>query len=261
MVEMMSENIKIAADLIRNSKFTTAFTGAGISVESGIPSFRGDGGLWSKYDPQTLDLGYFLEQPAGSWKIIKEIFYDFFGKAKPNTAHLVLAEMEKKGLLARTITQNIDNLHQEAGSRTVFEFHGNCKNLICLHCSATYHSWDVGMDELPPHCRQCGGILKPGFVFFGESIPQVPLTAAYEAAIRSEVFLIIGTTGEVAPANQFPYLAKSNGAKIIEVNPNESNYTRSITNIFLQGKAGEIMERLSSELFSPSLDNDQDGID
>ena len=249
----INEDIKRAITLLRQSSFTTAYTGAGISVESGIPPFRGEGGLWTKYDPELLDINHFMQDPLSAWKIIKEIFYDFFGKAKPNRAHLVLAEMEQKGILSRVITQNIDNLHQEAGSVKVFEFHGNSKNLVCLACLKQYHISEVSLEHLPPTCRQCGGLLKPDFVFFGEGIPQFPLSAAYEAANISEVFLIIGTTGEVMPANQIPFLAKSNGVSIIEVNPEESNYTRNITDIFLKGKATEIMERISTGLFSPPL--------
>ena len=248
-------NIDRAVEVLLKSNFTTAYTGAGISVESGIPPFRGDGGLWTKYDPYLLDIDHFLQNPKGAWEIIKEIFYNYFGSAKPNRAHSVLAEMEKKGLLGRTITQNIDNLHQEAGCRHVFDFHGNSKRMVCLSCHSYYQAIEINLDFLPPTCRQCGGILKPDFVFFGESIPQVPLAAAYEAADISDVFLIIGTTGEVMPANQFPLLAKEHGATIIEVNPKESNYTPAITDIFLQGKATEIMELLAQALFTPSLDN------
>ena len=245
--------IRDAADLMRNSKFTTAYTGAGISVESGIPPFRGDEGLWSRYDPKYLDIGHFLESPLESWGVIKEIFFDFFGEAKPNKAHLALSNLELKGLIARVITQNIDNLHQEAGSREVFEFHGNSKRLVCLACFALYPHTEVSLDHLPPTCRQCGGLLKPDFVFFGEAIPQLPLAAAYEAASLSGVFLVIGTTGEVMPANQIPFLAKSQGAKIIEVNLTESYYTTRITDVFLQGKAGEVMELLERELLSTAL--------
>jgi NAD-dependent deacetylase len=257
----MTDKIKEAAIILKRSRFTTAFTGAGISVESGIPSFRGNGGLWQKYDPKVLDLQYFLHEPAGSWVVIKEIFYDFFGAAKPNKAHRVLARMEKEGLLGRTITQNIDNLHQEAGSAILSEFHGNSKNLVCLHCHRRYRSGQISLEHFPPTCLECGGILKPDFVFFGEAIPQLPLAEAYEAATLSDVFLIIGTTGEVMPANQIPLMAKEHGATIIEVNPEPSNYTDHITDIFLQGRATEIMQKLEEQLFSPALDNDQDGID
>ncbi len=255
------DNIDKAAELLKNSRFTTAFTGAGISVESGIPPFRGPGGLWEKYDPYTLDLPHFLADPAGAWVLIKEIFYDFFGKAKPNKAHQVLARMERESLLARTITQNIDNLHQEAGSRIVSEFHGNSKRLVCLHCHREYGVAGISLDHLPPTCRECGGVLKPGFVFFGEAIPARALSESAEAASWSDVFLIIGTTGEVMPANQVPRMARENGATIIEINPEPSNYTRSVTDIFLQGKATEVMQALEERLFAPSLDDDQHRVD
>jgi len=257
----INDDIIRAADAILTSKFTTAYTGAGISVESGIPPFRGEGGLWTKYDPNLLDIDHFMQDPLSAWKIINEIFYNFFGKAKPNKAHRVLADMEQRGLLGRTITQNIDNLHQEAGCKYVFDFHGNSKRLVCLSCNAFYPVSEVNLDHLPPTCRQCGGLLKPDFVFFGESIPQIPLAAAYEATTISDVFLIIGTTGEVMPANQFPFLAKKSGSTIIEVNPHESNYTSVVTDIFLQGKATEMMGLLADALFTPALDNDQDCID
>ena len=252
----IEQSIDKAVKVIRRSKFTTAYTGAGISVESGIPAFRGEGGLWTKYDPNLLDIDHFLNDPLKAWETIKEIFYNYFGSAKPNRAHMVLADMERRGFLGRIITQNIDNLHQEAGCKHVFDFHGNSKRLVCLSCHSYYPVTRVSLDHLPPTCRQCGGLLKPDFVFFGESIPQIPLTAAYEAANISDVFLIIGTTGEVTPANQFPVIAKENGATIIEVNPNESNYTSSITDIFLKGKATEMMGLLADALFTPTLDND-----
>jgi NAD-dependent deacetylase len=143
----------------------------------------------------------------------------------------------------------------------VFEFHGNSKNLCCTHCNRKYMAGEISLDHFPPTCRECGGILKPDFVFFGEAIPQLPMAAAYEAATLSDVFLIIGTTGEVMPANQIPLMAKEYGATIIEVNPEPSKYTPEITDIFLQGKATEIMARLENRLFSPALDDDQDGID
>jgi NAD-dependent deacetylase len=254
------QNIDRAAKAILSSKFTTAYTGAGISVESGIPPFRGEGGLWTKYDPNLLDIDHFHQNPKQAWVIIKDIFYNYFGDAKPNRAHIVLAEMEKRGIMGRTITQNIDNLHQEAGCRHVYDFHGNSKRMVCLSCQSVYPASEVNLDHLPPTCRMCGGLLKPDFVFFGEAIPQVPLAAAHEAAAISDVFLIIGTTGEVMPANQFPLIAKENGATIIEVNLHESNYTPAVTDIFLQGKATEIMELLAVRLFTPALDNDQDGV-
>lgn len=251
----IEDNIRLAADYIRKSRFTTAFTGAGVSVESGIPSFRGSDGIWSRYNPEVLEISSFLSNPAESWKAIKEIFYDFMGKALPNDAHLTLARMENEGLLGRIITQNIDNLHQEAGSRLISEFHGNSGVLYCLECTRKYPVREISLDHLPPTCRECGGLLKPGFVFFGEGIPQKALADAHEAASISDVFLVIGTTGEVMPANQFPPIAKSFGATIIEINPEPSLYTDRITDIFIRGKAAEMMKRIGQYLFTPTLDN------
>ena len=247
---MPMTKIQEAAELIRSSSYTTAFTGAGISVESGIPPFRGPSGLWDKYDPIVLDINYFYEHPQESWKVIKEIFYDFFGKANPNDAHYVLARMEKAGLLKNIITQNIDSLHQKAGSEVVYEFHGSSRNLVCTKCGKKYTVADLDFDHdhIPYFCPSCGGLIKPDFVFFGEGIPPEAYQQSVEAAEKADVFLVIGTTGEIMPASQIPITAKNNGAKIIEVNIEPSNYTDSITDVFLQGKATEVMNALANEL-------------
>jgi len=239
-----------AVDWLRHSSYTTAFTGAGISVESGIPPFRGPQGLWSKYDPIVLDLGYFHKHPLESWKVIKEIFYDFFGKAKPNAAHSALAGMQKAGFLKNIITQNIDNLHQEAGSSEVIEFHGNSHALICTHCGKTFGIQDISLEQLPVNCDVCGALVKPDFIFFGEGIPVKAYEESLEAAQKADVFLVIGTTGESMPAGQIPVIAKQNGAKIIEVNTETSNYTYGITDLFLKGKASEILRQISSQLIN-----------
>jgi len=244
----MNNLIEKVVKALRESKHTTAFTGAGISVESGIPPFRGPEGLWSKYNPEILDIGYFNEHPLESWKVIKEIFYDFFSFAKPNLAHLSLARMEEKGLLSAIITQNIDNLHQEAGSKKVIEYHGNSQQLICPHCHKQFKPDEINLNNLPPRCPADASVLKPDFVFFGEPVPGTAHTLSSEESQNAEVFLLIGTTGEVMPAAIVPRLAKENGATIIEVNPKESFYTNEITDIFLQGKAGDVMERIVSKL-------------
>ncbi len=241
--------IKEAAKLIKQSKFTIAFTGAGISVESGIPPFRGEHGLWNKYDPKVLDLGYYLTHSAECWVYIREIFYDFFAGTKPNRAHEVLAEMEQKGLLQAVITQNIDNLHFEAGSKTVHEFHGNSKKLKCLRCGHVYDVAEVDLKKLPPTCREDGEILKPNFIFFGEGIPHEAYADSFDAAEKAEVCLIIGSTGEVTPASYVPRTARQAGATIIEINPEESAFTENITDIHLKGKASEILDSLAKQLF------------
>jgi NAD-dependent deacetylase len=235
--------IRTAADIIKSSKYTCVFTGAGVSVESGIPPFRGENGLWNKIDPVFLDINYFYKNSLRSWELIKKIFYDFFGKAKPNNAHIGIAELEKKGYVKSIITQNIDNLHQLAGSKTVYEFHGNSRYLICTECKKKYNITEIDLEILPPKCENCNGLLKPDFVFFGEPIPEPARTQSFKQADIADVFLLIGTTGEIQPASMIPFIAKKNNAKIIEINVEPSNYT-NITDVFLNGKATEIIKEL-----------------
>ena len=238
------ENIKEAAELIKNSHYVTAFTGAGISVESGIPPFRGEDGLWSSYNPEILDLSYFYRNPKSSWSAIKQIFYDFWGKASPNPAHEFLYTLEKLGYLKAIVTQNIDNLHQEAGSSTVYEFHGTLKKMVCLQCGSLYKSDKVNLEILPPVCSKCGGILKPDFIFFGEGIPEHAYKNSFEAMEKSDLVIVIGALGEVRPAADMPLIAKNNGAKIIEINIEPTRFTDSITDLFILGKAGEVSREL-----------------
>ena len=238
-----------AAEAIRKSNYTMAFTGAGISVESGIPPFRGENGIWSKYDSSSLELGFFYKNPLESWEVIKQLFYDFFGNAKSNLAHQVLADMERRGELNCVITQNIDNLHQQAGSKVVHEFHGNSQKLLCVKCRTYYTPDDIDLDRLPPKCVKCDGLIKPDFIFFGEGIPTEAYEKSVDAASKAELVIIIGSTGEVMPAAQIPYHAKQNGATIIEVNPDVSNFTNSITDIYLEGKATHVMGKLKEVLF------------
>jgi len=242
---MLDKKLEDAGNLLKNSKHTAAFTGAGISVESGIPPFRGEEGIWNKYDPRYLELSYFMQNPANSWQVISEIFYEFSEKARFNDAHLVLAEWEKSGIVNCVITQNIDNLHQEAGSKTVHEFHGNMKSFVCVRCDEKFQFEDIDLKILPPVCRHCKGLIKPDFIFFGEGIPAGAYNDSLEAAYKADVFIVIGTTGEVMPAAQIPVVAKQNGAAIIEVNKEKSKFTDSITDIFLEGKATEIMNKLA----------------
>lgn len=237
------------ADMLRKARYPIAFTGAGVSVESGIPAFRGDGGIWEKYDPKTLYIDYFYASPKEAWEVIREIFYTFMGRCSPNRAHEVLAHMESEGMLKAIITQNIDNLHQQAGSREVVEFHGNSQRLCCTRCSLTRPASELTLETLPPLC-ECGGIFKPDFVFFGENIPEQAFQASVREVEQCDLLLIVGTSGEVAPASLIPSQARRNGADIIEINPSPSNYTATLTDVFLQGKAGEIFDHLDQLLFS-----------
>ncbi len=241
-------SVKHAVDLIKNSRHTTVFTGAGISVESGIPPFRGENGLWSVYDPKYLDIFYFNTQPAKTWDMLTELFYKHFGNTRPNRAHIAIAELEKKSIVKAVITQNIDNLHQEAGSKNVIEFHGTYRRLVCIHCERRFSYSEEHLKKRPPRCEKCDGILKPDFVFFSEPIPNDANRRSFQEAEIADVFLVIGTTGEIQPASTIPVLAHQNGAKIIEINIKESKFTNAIVDVFLQGKATEIMDQFLAYL-------------
>ena len=246
-MKQMDENILKAIQVIKNAKHLIAFTGAGISVESGIPPFRGEGGLWSKYDPHILDLQTFYSRTKECWTTIKEIFYEYWGTSSPNAAHSGLAKLEEKGILKAVVTMNIDNLHQKAGSRKVIEFHGTLDKMVCIKCGKKYPSGKVSLDTLPPKCS-CGGVLKPDFIFFGEGIPEQAYKESFELAAKSDAVVVVGTTGEVAPASYIPNIAKQHGAKIIEINPKKSAYTDSITDIFIQEKAGTALNTIIKEI-------------
>lgn len=248
-MECSEQDLVKAAGWIVNAKHLVAFTGAGISVESGIPPFRGKGGIWSRYDPSVLDIEYFWSNPLESWKGIAEIFYTHFLDARPNPAHHLLSRLERKGLLKSVITQNIDNMHQEAGSQTVIEYHGNSKWLKCRLCGSRYSLPEVSLETLPPRCTEDHEVLKPDFVFFGEAIPPDAASRSVQEVSSADLLLVVGTTGEVMPAGMLPSIAKSHGARVIEINPEGSAFTVSLTDLFLQGPAGEVSRQLDSYLF------------
>lgn len=239
------DTYKQAADIILKSKHCIVFTGAGISKESGIPPFRGPDGLWSKYDPRMLELNNYINDTEASWKIIKGIFYDFFCSAEPNPAHFVLAEWEKNGIVKSIITQNIDSLHQRAGSKNVIEFHGTNDSFVCLECGAQYKTSALKLSDEVPICEKCGGKLKPNFIFFGELIPIDAAQMSSIEAQNADLILIIGTTGEVYPAAMVPVEAKQNGAFVIEINPEASAFTNKITDLFIKEKASTALTNIN----------------
>ncbi|MBN1595442.1 NAD-dependent deacylase [candidate division FCPU426 bacterium] len=233
-------------EILQQSQRVTVFTGAGISVESGIPPFRGPDGLWQKVDPVIFDIHFFRQHPLKTWEILSAGFLDQLDQAQPNAAHLALAQMENTGMITTVITQNIDGMHQRAGSQQVLEFHGNVQLAVCLSCGRRAARRDLSLTSLPPRCPECGGIFKPDCVFFGEPIPEPAQSRSFQEAFQSDCFLLIGTSGEIMPACMIPTLAKQQGAKIIEINLEPSLYTHSITDCFLPGRATEQMERLLS---------------
>ncbi len=246
-IKMKNNSLSTAAEIIKNASHLTAFTGAGISAESNIPTFRGKGGIWDKYDPQILDIDYFIKNPEKAYPHIKDMFYNVIDKALPNKAHFVLSDWEKQNILKAIITQNIDNLHQKAGSINVIEFHGNTRDLICLECGEIIPVKEADMTKNPVTCPHCGGLLKPDFVYFGEPIPSQAFEESIKQTLLSDVYLVIGTTGIIMPASLLPYKAKENGATIIEINVTPSEYTNKITDIFLQGKATDILSQLNKQ--------------
>ena len=243
-----STSIDTAIDALLESRYTTVFTGAGISVESGIPAFRGEDGLWATHDPAILEIGSFFSNPVSCWESIKEIFYNYYDSALPNSAHKAIGRLEELGFVKKVITQNIDDLHQKGGSKNVIEFHGTLNRLKCISCDVSIEYKRELIEKLPPLCNTCHSVLKPEFVFFGEQIPEIASRLSVEETGRAELFLVIGTTGEVQPASQIPFLAKSNGAKIIEINVKPSRLTHVITDHFIQGRATDVLSAIVNRI-------------
>ncbi len=236
-----------AAKIIANSKIVISFTGAGISAESGIPTFRGSGGLWENYRIEDVATPEgFKKNPKLVWEFYLERRKKI-AKAKPNLGHTALAELEAifekvgKGRRFYVITQNIDNLHQEAGSKNVIELHGNiwftrCSNPSCEK-SKPFLDKKVEYDELPPKCDVCGSYLRPHVVWFGEPLPQDALNDAFDLASVADAVIVVGTSGVVFPAAYVPHIVKESGGKVIEINVEPSAIT-NISDVFIMEKAG-----------------------
>lgn len=232
-VNQYREEIEEAAKIIKSSKYVVALTGAGVSVASGIPPFRGPGGLWTKHgEPPPNDYQRFLEDPVKWWeqRINKTGFYRDFtetlSKADPNPSHFALAELENMGLLKCVITQNIDNLHRRAGSQNVAEIHGNAFLLRCISCGKRFEpkAFSITLDGLPPKCPECKNVVKVDTVFFGEPIPEDVLKKCFLEALKCDAMLSIGTSALVYPAAGLPLRAKQmNNAWLIEINPYETS--------------------------------------
>jgi NAD-dependent deacetylase len=240
--------VKKAAQDILSSQKTIALTGAGISVESGIPDFRSAGGLWSKYDPEEYaHISAFQSNPAKVWQMIKDMM-DLVLGAEPNPAHIALAELEQMGLLSSVITQNVDGLHQRGGSKEVIEFHGSNEWLICLQCGYRQEAASISLEVIPPPCPQCNAILKPDVVFFGEPIPWEAQTRSFEEARTCDLVLVVGTSAVVYPAAGIPTSAKQSGATVVEINMEPTPLTGYISDYLIQGAAGAILPKVVEEV-------------
>ena len=235
------------AGIIRRHPRVVALTGAGISVESGIPDFRSPGGLWERFDPmEYAHIQAFRRHPAKVWQLLKEMD-DTITRARPNPAHYALAELEARGFLTGIITQNVDNLHQEAGSKRVVEYHGNASVFVCDNCRGHLPRETLDFFHTPLYCL-CGGLIRPGVVFFGESIPPAAQAEAEDLAQHCDLLLVIGTSGEVAPASYIPAIAKEWNAIIVENNLEPTRLTASLTDHFLPGKAGEVWPEVTKAM-------------
>lgn len=239
------DEYKKVAQLIQDKGDVVAFTGAGISVDAGIPAFRGGQGLWEKYDPmEYAHIQSFHSNPAKVWNMLREMATVIFA-AEPSLAHQALGELERRGLLQSVITQNVDGLHQIAGNRDVIEYHGNHRRLVCSHCSRKIPFTEDLVNIFPyPTCSNCQAPLKPDVVFFGEQIPFSEATRANDAARKCKILLIIGTSGVVYPAAELPYTARSCGAKVVEINVSSTPFTSSISDYFLEGSASDVLPKV-----------------
>jgi NAD-dependent deacetylase len=233
------------AELIKEKGYVVAFTGAGISVDSGIPAFRGGQGLWEKYDPmEYAHIAAFQRDPEKVWGMLREMSKVVFESA-PSPAHRALSELETKGYLKALITQNIDGLHQVAGNTNVIEYHGNHRWLICMSCSTRVPFTPEMASAIPyPTCDRCNRALKPDVVFFGEGIPMMEMIRANDEVNRCRVMFIIGTSGVVYPAAELPYAAKSNEALIVEINVAPTPFTESISDFFFEGSASKVLPEI-----------------
>ena len=235
--------IRRAAALIRKSSYAVVLSGAGISAESGIPIYRGANGIWTRQGEPTID-GWelFNTDPERWWRLAVDHgdseLSRAIASALPNAAHVGLADLEQLGLLQHVITQNIDNLHQRAGTRRITEIHGNRLKVRCMNCGGRDRLETISLDRMPPLCPECGGILKTDVVMFGEPVPEDALRESYRQAASADLFLVIGTSGVVYPAAEFPIMAKRHGAPLIEINPFETNLSE-VADVIIRANAGE----------------------
>lgn len=242
---MMNNQINLVVEKLSKAHSVVVFTGAGVSAESGVPTFRDKDGLWSKLKPEELaNFDAFMRNPdlVTEWyshrrKIISEV--------KPNPGHYAIAEMEKLFPKFCVITQNVDNLHRRAGSTLVYELHGNIERNYCIKCKK-FHDLSNNFPNQALKC-ECGGLIRPDVVWFGEFLPQDQLEAATNASINCDVFFTIGTSAVVYPAASLPFTAKRYGAFVVEINTQPTEFT-NYSSISIFGKSGEILPLILDEL-------------
>jgi len=241
------DNLSHVKDLMLQSEHIISFTGSGISSESGIPTFRGKDGLWKKFRAQDLATPHaFSNNPKLVWE-----WYDWrrqlIAEKEPNPGHKTLAQWEKLFSSFYAVTQNIDGLHQKAGSKNVIELHGNIWKLRCTEEGSITEDHSCPLKEIPPKCPKCGALLRPHVVWFGESLDMDILNQAIGLSSKADLMFVIGTSSLVYPAASIPLTAKESGIKIIEINP-ESTPLTPHADISFRGKAGEVLPEISEIL-------------
>ncbi|MHC1629513.1 MAG: NAD-dependent protein deacylase [Methanoculleaceae archaeon] len=241
----MDEKIRTLGRLIAEARHAVVFTGAGVSVESGIPDFRSPGGIWERCDPDEFEYSAFCTDPARYWRNRlagrHAAALDIF-RAEPNPAHIAIARLEEMGRVRMVITQNIDNLHQDAGSRNVVELHGNARWARCQRCRARIPVAEADRrarsGEIPPLCS-CGGILKPDVVFFGEMLPQQAIDRAFAGAMACDLMVVVGSSLVVHPAASIPAMAAEHARLcIVNLSPTPLD---DLADVVIHGKAGEVL--------------------
>jgi NAD-dependent deacetylase len=254
LTDTLAQQIDRAAELIRCARNAYAFTGAGISTDSGIPDFRSQGsGMWAKSDPMVVASLYgFMRDPSLFYNWVRDLAVHI-RDAKPNAAHMALAALEKKKLLRGVITQNIDMLHTRAGSSTVYELHGHLRQATCMQCFAEFDGVPIMNDFLEsgavPYCPDCGGAIKPNVVLFGEQLPHRALFQAQEAARQADLLLIVGSSLEVAPASDIPMLARRNGTRLIVINL-DPTHIDVMAHVTIHERAAAVLPRIVERLES-----------
>ena len=235
-----------AARHLRISEYIVVFTGSGISVESGIPTFRGRDGLWSRVDPsQVATPEAYRRNPEYVWEWYRMRISHVL-KAKPNMGHKIISKWERVGIVRTVITQNVDNLHYKAGSRNIIELHGNILRVRCFQCGYRDDIRGYIKDTLP-RCPKCSGLMRPDVVWFGEPLDPDILARAFREAENSDLMLVIGTSGTVYPAAYIPIRAKSMGSIIVEINPEDTELT-SIADICIRMPASRALKALDDEI-------------
>jgi len=231
---------------LRDAENVAVLTGAGVSAESGVPTFRDPGGIWEKFRPEQLaNFEAFMSDPDFVWSWYQHR-REIMREVKPNKGHIALAEMEDIFPGFDLVTQNIDNLHFRAGSKKVTELHGNIERNFCMKCRTFYFEIDLSEKKVLK-CEKCGGLIRPDVVWFGEMLPMKELTHAEECAANADVFFTIGTSAEVYPAAMLPIIAKKAGAYVVEINTKPTAISSELDEI-LTGKSGEILFELVNKI-------------